>query len=100
MIEADDIAVEVAYALPERQHIVALQVPRGCSAFEAADRSCIAALFDDVDLHRLRMGIFGRLLTDPHTHALQAGDRVELYRPLLIDPKDARVQRTRKARAP
>ena len=97
--ESEDIAVEVAYALPDRQHIVALSVPCGCSAFEAAARSGIAALFDELDLHAIRVGIFGRVLADPHSHALRAGDRVELYRSLSIDPKAARAQRARKEKS-
>jgi uncharacterized protein len=87
------ITVEVAYALPQRQQIIAVKVPAGCSAFDAARQSGIADIFDDIDLATIAMGIFGRRLENPRTHELSEGDRVELYRPLQIDPKAARRKR-------
>jgi putative ubiquitin-RnfH superfamily antitoxin RatB of RatAB toxin-antitoxin module len=89
------IAVEVAYALPQRQQIIALRVPAGCSAFDAARQSGIADMFEEIELDTIAMGIFGHRLENPRTHALSEGDRVELYRPLLIDPKAARRERAR-----
>jgi putative ubiquitin-RnfH superfamily antitoxin RatB of RatAB toxin-antitoxin module len=90
------IRVEVAYALPDRQRIVALDVEEGCTALAAAQRSGIAAEFPDIDLARAALGIFGRRLENPAATPLQAGDRVEIYRPLLIDPKTVRRQRAAK----
>jgi putative ubiquitin-RnfH superfamily antitoxin RatB of RatAB toxin-antitoxin module len=95
--ESAEIAVEVAYALPERQRIVAVKVPAGTTAFAAAERSGIAALFEGLDLATARMGIFGKAIGDPRTHVLAEGDRVEIYRPLKADPKEARKARARKA---
>ncbi len=93
------IRVEVAYARPERQKIIALDVAAGCTAFAAAQQSGIVELFPEIDLEQAKMGIFGKAIADPQRHVLHAGDRVEIYRPLLIDPKDARRARARRAEA-
>lgn len=93
------IRVEVAYALPERQRIVSLEVPQGTTVFEVAERSGITTLFDGIDLATAKMGIFGKLVATPRTQVLEDGDRVEIYRPLLADPKEARKARVRKAAA-
>ncbi len=100
MVSADMekcIRVEVAYALPERQRIVALEVPPGTTVFEAAERSGIASIFDGIDLATAKMGIFGKAVPNPRTQVLEDGERVEIYRPLRADPKDARKARARKA---
>lgn len=95
---ADLIQVEVAYALPQRQRIIALKVAAGTTALEAVKRSGIAEEFADIDLENASMGIFSRLLDGrsqplPKDCVLVDGDRVEIYRPLLIDPKQARLRR-------
>lgn len=94
----DSIAVEVAFATPEKQLIVALDVPAGTNAAEAVRLSGIAQEFPDEDIAAAPLGIFGRKLSDPEGTQLSAGDRVEIYRPLLIDPKQARLNRAAKAR--
>lgn len=92
MIAADDIAIEieVVYALPERQLIVAMQVPPGTTARAAAVASGLEQHFDNLDPAACKLGIFGRVVDDDRE--LQPGDRVELYRPLLVDPKEVRRQ--------
>ncbi len=97
MAEGGEITVEVAYALPERQRILALKVPAGTTMLDAAGRSGIARLFEGLDLATAKMGIFGKAVADPRTHVLADGDRVEIYRPLTVDPKEARKARARKA---
>jgi len=97
--EPGEIAVEVAYALPERQRILALKVPAGTTMLDAAERSGIARLFEGLDLASAKMGIFGKAVADPRVHVLADGDRVEIYRPLTADPKEARKARARKAAA-
>lgn len=87
------IRVEVAYALPDRQRLIALDVEEGCTALEAARRSGLAQEFAGLDLDRAQLGIFGRVLDAPAETLLRAGDRVEIYRRLLIDPKAVRRQR-------
>jgi len=92
------ITVEVAYALPTEQKIIALQVEEGSTAFEAVARSRIAELFPQIDINKDPMGIFGKAIKDPKTQVLNSGDRIEIYRPLIIDPKDARAARAAKAK--
>ncbi len=90
-MNADTIPVEVAYALPERQVIIKLEVPADATLEQAIDASGILEKFPGIDLGKNRVGVFGKLgkLTDP----LHAGDRVEIYRPLIADPKQIRKQR-------
>ncbi|CUA81472.1 Putative antitoxin component PasI (RatB) of the RatAB toxin-antitoxin module, ubiquitin-RnfH superfamily [Gulbenkiania indica] len=87
----ETIRVEVACALPDRQRLVALQVPLGTTVAEAVSRAGMAALFPELDIPALKLGIYGKVV--PPTTVLQAGDRVELYRPLKADPKEVRRQR-------
>lgn len=82
------IRVEVVFALPERQKLVALEVPQGCTAREAVERSGLRAEFPEIDPDRNALGIFGRRC--PPDQALRSGDRVEIYRPLKADPKEVR----------
>lgn len=96
MAEPGEIAVEVAYALPERQCILALKLPAGTTMLDAAERSGIARVFEGLDLVTAKMGIFGKAVADPRRHVLADGDRVEIYRPLTVDPKEARKARARK----
>lgn len=93
------ILVEVAYARPERQVIIPLQVEPGCTALEAAKSSGIAVDFPEIDLAKAKMGIFGKLITKPDEVVLQEKDRVEIYRPLIADPKEVRRKRAEKAKA-
>lgn len=90
------ITVEVAFALPERQKIVSLLVPVGTTAREAVMLAAMEQYFPDhsaTTFTQAELGIFGKRLRTPERHVLQAGDRVEIYRALLIDPKQARMQR-------
>lgn len=90
------IQVEVAYARPDKQEIVPVQVPEGTTALEAAKLSGIADSFPEIDVDATDMGVFGKVIKDPAAHKLRDGDRVELYRPLRIDPKQARLNRAKK----
>lgn len=86
-----DIQVEVAYALPQRQLILSLTVPAGCTVEEAVHRSGIKDHFSEIDLSVNKVGIFSKLCK--LDQALREGDRVEIYRPLIADPKEVRKQR-------
>ncbi|MBL3555639.1 MULTISPECIES: RnfH family protein [Marinobacter] len=88
--------VEVAFARPDKQEIIHLQVEQGTSAVEAVKRSGIAAVFPEIDPDKDDMGIFGKVIKNPSDHELRDGDRVEIYRPLKIDPKQARLNRAKK----
>lgn len=95
-----EIEVEVAYATPERQEIVALRVAEGTTALEAVTTSGILDLFPEIDIASQPMGVFSKPLNGkgrplPEEYVLQAGDRVEIYRPLQIDPKQARLERAK-----
>jgi hypothetical protein len=92
----DRIRVEVAYALPERQAILALDVAPGTTALEAARQSGITDKFEGIDLDSAKMGIFGKVVSPQQI--LQEGDRVEIYRPLIADPKEVRKARAARAK--
>lgn len=96
MDKPDSIAVEVVYALADRQKLLRLSVPRGTSMREAAERSGIAAFFPGLDVASAPMGIFGKAVPRPEERVLEEGERVEIYRPLIADPKEARKQRAAK----
>ncbi|OEY65627.1 RnfH family protein [Marinobacter sp. X15-166B] len=89
--------VEVAYATPERQIIIPVKVAAKATVYDAAVQSGIAVEFPEIDLETVSMGVFGKVVKNPKNHPLREGDRVELYRPLTIDPKQARLNRARKA---
>ena len=93
------LAVEVAFATPEHQALIALEVPAGCTVRRAVELSGIAGQFPGVDFAHCPVGLFGHVLSEPECHALEAGDRIELYRPLLADPKEVRRLRAAKAAA-
>jgi putative ubiquitin-RnfH superfamily antitoxin RatB of RatAB toxin-antitoxin module len=96
MTENDTIKVEVAYALPHKQAIVPLAVAPGTTALEAARQSGISAIFEGLDLEHARLGIFGTVVAPGQV--LQEGDRIEIYRPLLADPKEVRKARAARIR--
>jgi len=86
-----EITVEVAYALPDEQLIIPIKVVDGATAEEAIKASGIIGKFSDIDLNINKIGIFGKL-TKLDTK-LRHLDRVEIYRPLIADPKEVRKQR-------
>jgi len=101
--EKELIIVEVAYALPNRQQLTELKVPYGTTAFEAVKQSGIVEQFPEIDLENAKMGIFGQALGTkglklPKEHVLESKDRVEIYRPLIVDPKEVRKRRAEKAK--
>lgn len=88
------IQVEVTYAQPDKQLILNVNVPEGSTAREAAELSGIVRKFPEIDLETNPMGIFGHQVKPDHV--LRENDRVELYRPLLCDPKEVRRRRAKK----
>ncbi len=87
------IRVEVAYARPDQQLILTVDVPAGSAIEEAVKRSGILDRFPEIDLAQNKVGIFGK--GKPLSQPLRAGDRVEIYRPLIADPKESRRQRAK-----
>lgn len=87
---ASDVDVVVVLALPDRAIEIAVRLPAGSTVAEVLKRSGLAALHPDVDPMRGPVGIFGKL-ADRAT-SVADGDRVEVYRPLIADPKQRRIQ--------
>ncbi len=88
--------VKVVYALPDHQIVLRLQVAAGTTLEQAIRASGLLARCPEIDLTVQKAGIFGQL--KPLHTPLYPNDRVEIYRPLLIDPKAARHQRVKKGR--
>ena len=88
------IAVEVVYALPQKQYLQRVTLDEGATVEQAIQASGLLALRDDIDLSKNKVGIYSRpaKLQD----VVNDGDRVEIYRPLIADPKELRRQRAEK----
>lgn len=96
MSKDQTITVEVAYALPHKQAILEIEVPAGTTVLEAAQQSGIAGKFEGVNLENAKFGIFGQIVAPKQV--LKDGDRVEVYRPLIADPKEVRKARALRAK--
>lgn len=90
---AATVRVEVAYGLPERQALVTVELPVGATVGDAIAASRMAERFPGLEVDPARVGIFGRKAS--LDELLGDGDRVEIYRPLLVDPKETRRARGR-----
>ncbi len=86
--------VEVAYALADKQLILAFELPEGQTVEEAIHASGLLNHFDSIDLKKNKVGIFGK--STKLDYVLQDRDRVEVYRPITCDPKEVRRQRAKK----
>ncbi|WP_370981033.1 RnfH family protein [Agaribacterium sp. ZY112] len=98
MTDIEPIAVEVAYATPEKQLIIAVMVEPGTTAYDAALKSKVCEEFPEIDLESAKFGLFGQALGSKglaaaREYVLQEGDRIEIYRPLIADPKEVRRKR-------
>ena len=93
------VKVQVIYALPEQQWVVPVEVPAGTTMRQAVHLSGIAEKLPDVDVMSLPMGMYGHIEKTPESRVLEEGDRIELYRPLLVDPKESRKARVAEAKA-
>ncbi len=87
----EHIMIEVAYAAHERQKLVTVKLPAGSTVEEAIQRSGILGEFPEIDLAINKVGIFSKACK--LDTALRDKDRVEIYRPLIADPKEVRRQR-------
>ena len=92
----NNITVEVAYALPEKQLILTVELPEGQTVEEAIRASGILKRFDSIDLKKNKVGIFGKSIK--LDYIMQDKDRVEVYRPITCDPKEVRRQRAKKGK--
>lgn len=95
---ADDlIEVEVAYAKPDEQVILTLQSASGITVRQAIEQSGILQQFPEIEIGKNKVGVFGKATR--LDVALQPGDRVEIYRPLIADPKAQRKKRVAEGKA-
>ncbi len=83
--------IEVAYATPEKQVILECEVAAGTTIRDAVRQSGIDQHFPEIDLQNSDLGVFSKAVTDDYE--LSNGDRIEIYRPLIADPKEIRRQR-------
>jgi len=91
------VEIEVVYASVDRQVLLALTVLPGVSLRAAVLASGITQQFPSLDLANCPLGIFGKVIADADVRAVKAGDRIEIYRPLLADPMEIRRLRAAKA---
>lgn len=87
------LTVEVAYATPTLQKVLQVQVEQGSTIETAIDRSGIIEFFPEIDLHKQKVGVFSQ--ARKLTSLVKDGDRIEIYRELIINPMDARRRRAR-----
>jgi uncharacterized protein len=92
------LRVEVVYALRDRQALVRLEMREGATVRQAISGSGVLREFPEIDLARAVVGIFGKVV--PLDALLTNGDRIEIYRPLVADPKEMRRQRVRRRPGP
>jgi putative ubiquitin-RnfH superfamily antitoxin RatB of RatAB toxin-antitoxin module len=92
-----DIEIEVVYALPDKQVMRRMRVDEGTTAEQAVRLSGILDLFPQIDLSLNKLGVFGKVVKPGRI--LRDSDRVEIYRMLAVDPREARRRRVRKAAA-
>ena len=92
-----ELRVEVVYATADRQAVTRVQLPSGSSVRDAIRASRLVAEFPEIDLEQNRVGIFGEPVG--LDRPLADGERVEIYRPLIADPKEARRRRARTGKA-
>ena len=93
----DTITIELAYALVEQQVLLKFGVKSGINVQQAIEQSGILSQFPQIDLTQDKVGIFSKVCK--LDRVLENGDRIEIYRPLLIDPKQRRREKAEKAKA-
>lgn len=96
MTAVAQMQVEVVYALPSEQLLCCVEVPVTCTLWQAVERSGLLDRFPEINPETHTFGVFGRRELSPEARVLIAGERVEIYRPLTIDPKEARRLRAEK----
>jgi putative ubiquitin-RnfH superfamily antitoxin RatB of RatAB toxin-antitoxin module len=94
---AETIKIEVVYALPSRQEVVPLTLPAGSTLQQALEASGLLAKYPEIDLAKNKFGIYSKIAK--LDTILRDRDRVEIYRPLIADPKEVRKQRAAEGKA-
>lgn len=94
---AESIQLEITYAKPDRQEIVSLKLPEGSTIQQAVEASGLLQRHPEIDLAKAKVGIYGKL--SRMDTVVRERDRVEIYRPLIADPKEVRKQRAAEGKA-
>ena len=90
----DKTMIEIAYATPKLQKIIECEVDTDISPRDAVRQSAIRQYFSDIDPETCDLGVFGKPIAEDYK--LVDGDRIEIYRPLIADPKEVRRKRAAK----
>lgn len=93
----DMMSIELAYALPDVQALLKIDVQEGSTVQQAIEQSGILRQFPQIDITQDKVGIFSKVCK--LDRVLSQGDRIEIYRPLLTDPKQRRREKAEKAKA-
>lgn len=93
MAQIETITVELIYIKPGSQINLMLDIEQGSTIIQAINNSGLLQRFPEIDLSVNKVGVFSKI--KPLDHVLSSGDRVEVYRPLLVDPKEARRRRVK-----
>lgn len=87
----DSFIIEIIYALPDEQKLITLEVDQGCTIESAIQQSGILSQYPEIDLAQQKVGIFSKV--SKLEQELREGDRIEIYRPLIADPKEVRKRK-------
>lgn len=87
----EKITVEVVYALPDEQTLLAFEIDQGATAKDVITQSGVLRQYPDIDLATQKIGLFGKVVK--LDHQVREKDRIEIYRPLIADPKDVRKKK-------
>jgi uncharacterized protein len=93
MEQTKTITVELIYIKPDSQNILSLELAKGSDIHQAIDQSGLLKRFPEIDLEVNKVGVFSKIQS--LDTVLKSGDRIEVYRPLRADPKEARRQRAK-----
>lgn len=89
------LKIEVAFATPQLQKTIAIEVDENTAVIDAIAQSGIQQFFPEYELLNLAVGVFGKRIYDPQSYQIKAGDRIEIYRPLVQTPNQKRLERAK-----
>lgn len=89
------LKIEVAFATPQLQKTIAIEVDENTKIIDAIAQSGIQQFFPEYELLNLAVGVFGKRIYDPQSYQIKAGDRIEIYRPLVQTPNQKRLERAK-----
>ena len=98
MLTGNLIKVEIAYARSSQQRVISIEVESETTLLDAVRQSGITGFFPEIDLNHAKIGIFGKVVPKPDVQRVKPGDRIEIYRPLIADPKEVRKRRAEQAK--